>query len=74
MNICITPGCGKEAKSRGLCKGCYTSASNAVKRGKVPSWGFLEEHGMALAAAGQHKNAFTQALEDKLNTIHGGHQ
>lgn len=64
--ICITKNCGKQAKSRGLCKNCYTSASNAVKRGLVPSWDFLEEQGLVLAATGSQKSAFTVALEDKL--------
>lgn len=66
---CIIEGCERTSKTRGLCKTCYTSASNAVKRGKVTSWEFLEENGLALPAAGQQQSTFSTALTKKLNDL-----
>ncbi len=68
MEECLIKGCGKAAKSRGLCKTCYTSAANAVKRGRVPSWEFLVENGLASDAADQ-RSPFTQALDSTLHTL-----
>lgn len=56
-----------QAKTRGLCKKCYTSASNAILRGKVHSWGQLEEMGLSLPTTKVGPtSAFGQALADKL--------
>ena len=42
--VCLRPGCGRDAKTRGLCAGCYSAARTLVKRGKV-TWEQLEEAG-----------------------------
>lgn len=66
MTKCLINNCTREAKTRGLCKMCYTSASNSIKRGKVHSWEQLIELGLALPSASQDSSVFTKALESKL--------
>ncbi len=67
--ICLTVGCGREASLRGLCRACYNSAQEAVKDGKVPSWDFLVENGMALAPRSQKTSVFSARLAEKLDAL-----
>jgi len=33
VKVCLVPGCGREAKIRGLCPRCGTAARKAIKDG-----------------------------------------
>lgn len=48
-DVCITPGCGKTQRCRGLCDSCYFSARKMVKTKQVPGWSWLVKKGLALA-------------------------
>ena len=43
--ICLVPGCGREAKTRGVCPRCATAARKAIKDGKT-TWADLERFGL----------------------------
>lgn len=68
--ICLVPGCGREAKIRGLCGRCCTAARAQIKKGKT-TWAKLEELGLAAepkkAAFGAGEpGVFAKALAAKL--------
>lgn len=44
--VCLTKGCGAQARARGLCERCYAAARRTVRRGDT-SWRKLEARGMA---------------------------
>jgi hypothetical protein len=65
---CLTPGCGREAKSRGQCPRCAVGARKAIRDGKT-SWAKLEALGLAIPP--KHnviggKGVFAAALEKAL--------
>lgn len=57
---CISPGCQRYAKHRGLCSSCYQSAIKVVREGVV-TWERLIELGLALACP-RNGNRFKIAL------------
>ena len=68
--ICLVPGCGREAKIRGLCARCGTAARAQIKKGKT-TWADLERLGLAApakkaAAFGGEPGVFAKALAAKL--------
>ena len=67
--ICLVPGCGREAKIRGLCGRCCTAARAQIKKGKT-TWAKLEELGLAIpakkSAFGGEPGVFAKALAAKL--------
>lgn len=68
--ICLVPGCGREAKIRGLCGRCCTAARAQIKKGKT-TWADLERLGLAAepkkAAFGAGEpGVFAKALAEKL--------
>jgi hypothetical protein len=44
---CLNPECGKATYIRGLCRSCYGSARNLVKKGRT-TWPDLEAKGKVL--------------------------
>lgn len=84
MDTCIIKDCGRTPKTRGLCHACYSAATKAIKTGQVPSWDFLIENGLALAAMqSSAPSPFAQRLAEikkekgnqKASEItHGGNQ
>jgi hypothetical protein len=66
--VCLSKGCEKKAKTRGLCPSCYNSANHIVKSGET-SWDQLEEMGLSLPSSGREiKSAFRlsfEAMKDK---------
>lgn len=66
MTQCIIDGCEKEAKTRGLCNGCYGSALRAVKS-RLATWDELVSAGLALGAKrASDPSMFSQALKRQL--------
>ena len=68
--ICLVPGCGREAKIRGLCARCCTAARAQIKKGKT-TWAKLEELGLAIppkkaAFGGGEPGVFAAALKKAL--------
>ena len=68
--ICLVPGCGREAKIRGLCGRCCTAARAQIKKGKT-TWADLERLGLAAAAkhspiGGGEPGVFAKALKNAL--------
>lgn len=68
--VCVVPGCGREAKIRGLCGRCNTAARAQIKKGKT-TWADLEQLGLAIppkkAAFGQGEpGVFAKALKNAL--------
>ena len=68
--ICVVPGCGCEAKIRGLCGRCCTAARAQIKKGKT-TWAKLEELGLAIppkkaAFGGGEAGVFAKALKNAL--------
>ncbi len=67
--ICLTPGCLREAKIRGVCPRCAVGARKAIKDGKT-TWAKLEELGLAIppkkSAFGGERGVFAKALAAKL--------
>ena len=64
------PGCGREAKIRGLCGRCGTAARAQIKKGKT-TWAKLEELGLAIppkksAFGAGEPGVFAKALAAKL--------
>ncbi len=53
--ICLRPGCGRAAKTRGLCATCYAAARTLIKEGKLDP-AKLEEQGKILPAKAWHGN------------------
>ncbi len=65
--ICLVPGCGREAKVRSLCSRCSTAARAQIKKG-LTTWADLERLNLAAppkkAAFGSGEaGVFTKALE-----------
>ena len=67
--ICLTPGCGRDAKIRGLCPRCGVAARKAIKDGKA-TWADLERLGLATppkkTAFGGEPGVFAKALKNAL--------
>ena len=67
--ICLIPGCGREAKIRGLCGRCCTAARAQIKKGKT-TWADLERLGLATApkksAFGGETGMFAKALKNAI--------
>ncbi len=55
--ICLTPECGNEAETRGLCINCYRNASNLIRQGIIAGWEELIEIGMAKEKATNRSRA-----------------
>jgi hypothetical protein len=49
-SVCLTPGCSRPVKTRGLCQACYSKANASVNEGVV-SWEKLVELGLAKPSA-----------------------
>ena len=69
-HICLVPGCGREAKIRGLCGRCCTAARAQIKKGKT-TWADLERLGLAAPAkkaafGGGEVGVFSKALKNAL--------
>jgi hypothetical protein len=67
VKVCLVPGCGREAKIRGLCGRCCTAARAQIKKGKT-TWGDLERLGLAAAPkkaafGGGEVGVFAKALK-----------
>jgi hypothetical protein len=69
VKVCLVPGCGREAKIRGLCGRCCTSARKAIKDGKA-TWDSLEAMNLAAPprtkAFGGEAGVFTKVLKARL--------
>ena len=70
VKVCLVPGCGREAKIRGLCGRCCTAARAQIKKGKT-TWADLERLGLAAppkktAFGGGEPGVFAKALKDAL--------
>ena len=67
--VCLVPGCGREAKIRGLCGRCCTAARAQIKKGKT-TWADLERLGLATppkkSAFGGEPGVFAKALKNVL--------
>ena len=61
---CISPGCEKKALHRGLCAGCYQSASRKV-RAKLTTWAELEKMKLALPDVGRSLSPFMKSYRIK---------
>ncbi len=53
--LCLRPGCGRTAKTRGLCATCYAAARTLIKEGKLDPVK-LESEGKILPAKAWHGN------------------
>ena len=74
MKVCLVPGCGREAKIRGLCGRCCVGARKAIKDGKA-TWESLEAMNLAAppkkaAFGGGEPGVFAKALKNAI----GGEQ
>ena len=70
VKVCLVPGCGREAKIRGLCGRCCTAARAQIKKGKT-TWADLERLGLAAPAkhspiGGGEPGVFAKALKNAL--------
>ena len=69
VKICLVPGCGREAKIRGLCGRCCTAARAQIKKGKT-TWADLEKLGLAAppkkSAFGGEPGVFAKALKNAI--------
>jgi hypothetical protein len=66
--VCMTPGCDREAFTRGVCGSCYQVARRAINRGES-TWAQLEESGLINSShAGSGRDAFRAALAAATNT------
>lgn len=68
--VCVVPGCGREAKIRGLCGRCCTAARAQIRKNKT-TWAKLEELGLAIppkkaAFGGGEPGVFAKALKNAL--------
>jgi hypothetical protein len=45
---CVTKGCGREIRCRGICASCYFTMRNSIKAGKISGWEYLVKLGLAL--------------------------
>jgi hypothetical protein len=65
--ICLVPGCGREAKIRGLCGRCATAARAQIKKGKT-TWADLEKLGLAtpprVTFGGGEQGVFAKAFKN----------
>lgn len=61
---CLTPGCGRDTHSRGVCKRCYNMAWRLVQA-KEFTWRELEARGVVQRVKPEIENRslFLQALE-----------
>ena len=71
---CIIFGCGRSAKTRGLCGPCYQAARAKVKKGAV-EWGTLERLDMAsppTRVGGRPEGPFETLFKKKVtdNEVH----
>jgi hypothetical protein len=57
---CITPNCGNEQVSRGVCMACYTSHRRAVEA-KETTWEQLEAAGLVLPVGAKVKSPAIEA-------------
>lgn len=64
--FCVTPGCGKQRKTRGLCVTCYQAALKRVNSGET-SWEQLEAEGKAEPSGAKAANA---VFVNGLKTMH----
>ena len=62
---CLSEGCEKEAKVRGLCRPCYQAAYIQVQRGKV-TWKQLADAKLAIidSGRGSFQIGLNKALKD----------
>ena len=51
---CLTPGCGKVARTRGLCLNCDNKARCRIAKGQT-SWEELEKQGLAARPRGRRR-------------------
>ena len=56
---CMNRGCNKAARARGNCPGCYHAFRRAIASGKIPSWQYLIDRGLALPEHGNSPVANT---------------
>jgi hypothetical protein len=66
---CLTPGCKKDAETRGLCNADYKAANRKVVSGEV-TWEQLEASGLALAphAEANARNPMIRAIAGLLSS------
>lgn len=70
--VCLIEGCGRQAKTRGLCKSCYATADKMIRTSEVPSWEWLIEKGLARPAnAHAQVSIFRQKIDEILNKGEG---
>lgn len=50
IRICLRPGCGRVARSRGVCSSCYNIAASLVRSGQT-TFEKLEESGKVLGTS-----------------------
>jgi len=64
---CLTPGCNKPHRTRGLCSQCYADASAMIRRGEM-TWGKLIDLGLALASNREHssRRLFREAVKARM--------
>lgn len=51
--VCLTPGCGKVIRARGLCQACYSAARLRVNSVPSITWDTLSDVGLALPKKGE---------------------
>ena len=56
--ICITEGCGKERKWKGLCRSCYGQARHLIDSNEADGWDELERMGLVIEDDKPFKAAF----------------
>lgn len=71
--VCLVENCGNEAKGRGLCGRCYSTAAGLVTKGKF-TWEELVDMGLALpsryyGAPNPFKVALVGAAQRKESTV-----
>jgi hypothetical protein len=62
--ICITEGCGKERKWKGLCSSCYGQARKLIEKKQVADWDELEAMGLIIADDKPFVAAFKRKLKE----------
>lgn len=64
---CVTEGCGKERRWKGLCSSCYGQAKKLIKQSKT-TWDELEIMGLIIADDQPFVAAFKRKLNERKNT------